>query len=296
MAEKSLIRSEGDQLVEVLDALQSQQQVREFAGWDTGFANLNRALDGILPGLYLLVGPPACGKTGFAKQLLDQVAKHNARRGIFFSFSDSKSELRIKTLARLSAMENREIRRGSAYLLHWYGMPKAHHAGADQLAPSWEKLRRTAEEAKSWLDLTYLVECERSANLQTIEAQIRQIDAEPFVVIDDCQRLGEINQTLEARLPIVVEQLQELAINLKLPLCAIWPDLSASSAVSSPAWAEKVASADVIMVVEKDLARTKQLTEPNQAITLHVVKNRGGERGKLAFDFYPAFCKFVERE
>jgi len=296
MAEKPTIRSEGDQLTEFLDELQRQQQVREFAGWDTGFANLNRALDGLAPGLYLLVGPPACGKTAFAKQLLDQVARQNTRPGIFFSFSDSKSELRIKTLARLSAMENREIRRGSAYLLHWYGMPKAHHVSADQLAPSWEKLRRTAEDARSWLDLIYLVERDRSANLQTIGAQIRQIDPEPFVVIDDCQRLGEMNQNLDCRLPLVVEQLQELAMNLKLPLCAIWPDLNPNNQIAPQVWAEKVVGADVIMVMEKDVPRTKQLTEPNQAITLHIVKNRGGERGKLAFEFYPAFCKFVELE
>jgi len=31
-----------------------------------------------------------------------------------------------------------------------------------------------------------------------------------------------------------------------------------------------------------------------QALTLHIIKNRGGEKGKLAFDFVPAFSKFVE--
>lgn len=296
MSEKTLIRSEGDQLIEVLDELQRQQQVREFTGWDSGFANLNRALDGISPGLHLIIGPPACGKTAFAKQLLDQVAKHSAQPGLFFSFSESKSELRIKTLARLSSMENRAIRRGSAYLLHWFGVPKAHYAAAEQLAPSWEKVRQSAEEAKSWLDLIYLIECERGAKLHDIEAQVRQIGASPFIVIDDCQRLGEMNQTLETRLPIVVEQLQELALNLPSPLCAVWPDFSGNSAVPAQAWAEKVASADVIMVMENDLTRTKQLTEPSHALTLHIVKSRGGERGKLAFDFYPPFCKFVELE
>ncbi len=50
------------------------------------------------------------------------------------------------------------------------------------------------------------------------------------------------------------------------------------------------------MVMEKDQVRTKKLTEPNQALTLHIVKNRGGERGKLAFDFQPAFAKFVAVE
>ena len=294
MADKFSLRSEGEQLAEALDALEQQSQVRDISGWDTGFANLSRALDGILPGLYLLVGAPACGKTSFAKQLLDQVAQRNNQPGIFFSFSESLSELRIKTLARLSGMENREIRRGSAYLLHWYGVPKAHHASAEQLAPSWEKLRRCAEEAKSWLDQIYLVECQRNTTLNEIETQIARIDRTPFVVIDDCQRLGDANQSLDARMPIVVEQLQALAVNLKLPLLALWPDLNPNSQTPPHAWAQRVASADVIMVMEKDLARTAQLTEPNQAITLHIVKNRGGDRGKLAFEFQPAFSRFVE--
>ena len=85
----------------------------------TGFSHLSRILDGILPGLYLLIGPPGVGKTSFAKQLLDQVAKHNTVPGVFFTFAERKKELRIKTLARLSGLENREIRRGGAYLLHW---------------------------------------------------------------------------------------------------------------------------------------------------------------------------------
>ena len=294
MADQSPLRSEGEQLAETLDALERQSQVKEISGWDTGFASLSRALDGLLPGLYLLIGTPTCGKTSFAKQLLDQVAQCNHQPGIFFSFSDSVSELRIKSFARLSAIENREIRRGSAYLLHWYGVPKAHHASADELAPSWEKLRRCAEEAKIWLDQIYLVECDRSTTPKKIETQIRQIDGTPFVVIDDCQRLGDTNESLDVRMPIVVEQLQELAVNLKLPLLAIWPDVSSIHQTQPHAWADKVASADVIMVMEKDLAITAKLTEPNQALTLHIVKNRGGERGKLAFDFHPAFSRFVE--
>jgi replicative DNA helicase len=60
--------------------------------------------------------------------------------------------------------------------------------------------------------------------------------------------------------------------------------------------AEKVASADVIMFLEKDLTRSAKLTEPKQALTLHIVKNRGGERGKLVFEFQPAFAKFAATE
>jgi replicative DNA helicase len=301
MANKLLLQSEGEQLEVILDKLQRDIAVKEIAGWETGFANLSRSLDGIRPGLYLLIGAPACGKTALAKQLLDQVAMQNHVPGIFFSFAESNSELRIKTLARLSGVENREIRRGSAYLLHWYGVPKSHFAAAEQLAPSWEKVKRTAEDAKSWLDLVYLVERGANTAIASIAAQIDEIKTirkaeRLMVVIDDCQRLGEMNQSLDARLPIVVEQLQSLATNLKLPLLAVWPDLGGKAESAPQSWTEKVASADVIIVMEKDLERTKQLTEPNQAITLHIVKNRGGEKGKLACDFYPAFAKFAEAE
>lgn len=301
MADKQPLQSEGEQLEQVLDELQKERAVKEIAGWDTGFTNLNRAVDGIRPGFYLLVGPPAIGKTSFANQLLDQVAMRNRVPAVFFSFADSTRELRIKTLARLSGLENREIRRGSAYLLHWYGVPKAHHAGADQLAPSWEKLKKTAGEAKNWLDLIYLVECERNADVQQMQARIREIQAASnsqriMIVIDDCQRLGDRDQSLDARLPIVVEHLQALATDLSSPLLAVWPDLGGHAETRPQAWAEKVASADVVTVMERDSERAKKLTEPNQAITLNIVKNRGGEKGKLAFDFHPAFSRFVEVE
>ena len=301
MADKQPLRSEGEKLAETLDELQRDHAVKEIAGWETGFANLSRALDGIRPGLHLLIGPPGIGKTSFAKQLLDQIAMRNRAAGVFLSFTESKKELRIKSMARLSDMDSREIRRGSAYLLHWYGVPRLRGDEPGDISPSWERLRLAAEQAESWLDLIYLIECRANTTLASIAAQIDEIKStksadQLMVVIDDCQRLGEITQPLDARLPIVVEQLQSLARQLESPLLAVWPDLSGEAESTPQAWAEKVASADVLMVMEKDLARTEKLTEPNQAITLHIVKNRGGERGKLAFDFYPAFAKLIEAE
>ena len=66
------------------------------------------------------------------------------------------------------------------------------------------------------------------------------------------------------------------------------------AAVRLRSGSDRAPSADVILVMEIDLERTKKLTEPNQALALHVVKNRGGEKCKLAFEFVPAFSKFAE--
>ena len=299
MAEKIPFQSEGEQLESFLDELQREQPIKEIAGWETGFSHLSRALDGILPGLYLLIGPPACGKTSFAKQLLDQVAKHNRVPGVFFSFAERKKELRIKTLARLSGIENKEIRRGSAYLLHWYGVPKAQHTALERLPPSWDKLKKSAEEAKTWLDLIYLIECGRDIDLRRIEDQIREVESikgtdRVMVVIDDCQRLGNIEQKVTDRVALVVDELQRAAVSLQIPILAVCPDLREDRSSLPQMWSDKAPSADVILVMEIDLERTKKLVEPNQALTLHIIKNRGGQKGKLAFEFVPAFSKFTE--
>jgi len=299
MVEKIPLQSEAEQLESFLAELQKEQQIKDVAGWETGFLHLSRALDGILPGLYLLIGLPACGKTSFAIQLLCQVARQNNVPGIFFSFAERKKELRTKTLARLSEIENKEIRRGSAYLLHWYGVPKAQHTDLERLPPSWDTLKKSAEEAKTWLDLVYLIECDRDTNLKRMEDQIHEVQSikgtdHIMVVIDDCQRLGNTEQKPTDRVALVVDELQRTAVSLRIPIVAVCPDLREDRSSLPQMWSDRAPGADVIVIMEIDLERTKKLIEPNQALTLNIIKNRGGEKGKLAFDFVPAFSKFVE--
>ena len=299
MAKKERPISEAEELDSFLVVLQSSGEVREIAGWESGFAALSRLLNGISPGLCLLIGPPACGKSAFAKQLLDQVARHNSVPALFFAFAEKKADLRIRTLARLSGLESREIRRGAGYLLHQYGAPKRRSEDPEQLPASWEKLRSAAEQAKSWLDLVYVSECDETTKLDDIEQRVREVrelrrSQRVMVVIDDSQRLGDPGSSLDARLPLIVERLQDLAVRLDLPLLATWPDLQPATAPQQ--WVERVAGADVIIVMEEDAERTKQLTEPKRAVALHIVKNRGGERGTLSFDFFPPFSKFTEAD
>jgi replicative DNA helicase len=298
MGEKQQLQSEDEELETFLDELQRERNVKEISGWESGFPNLSRALDGMLPGLYLLIGRAGCGKTSFAKQLLDQVVMHNSVPGMFFSFAECKKELRIKTLSRLSGLESREIRRGSEYLLHWYGVPKR-PAETEELPPSWEKVKKSAEAAKHFLKLIYLVECGRETNIRAIEHQVREVSSikssdRMMVVIDDCPRLGQSDQPITDRLANTAEQLQGMALDRNIPILAVWPDFIEEPKTSPQAWADKVPTANVILVIETDLERSKKLTEPNQAINLHIVKNRGGEKGNLAFDFFPAFSRFDE--
>jgi replicative DNA helicase len=169
----------------------------------------------------------------------------------------------------------------------------------NDLPPSWDKLNRVAAEAKSWLDRIYVLECGPAITIKQIEAQIADLRThsqteQMMIVIDDCQRLDGANQAWDVRLQIVAEQLQQTALKFNLPVLAVWPDLESGHAAPAQKWAEKTASPDVVLVMDRDLTRRQPMNELSQAIILHVVKNRGGEKGRLAYDFVAAFAAFTE--
>ncbi|HEY2988946.1 MAG TPA: DnaB-like helicase C-terminal domain-containing protein [Candidatus Binatia bacterium] len=297
MAEKKPPVSEAEELDSFLAELQSGGEIKELAGCATGFASLDRVLNGISPGLYLLVGPPACGKSAFAKQILDQVARHNSVPALFFAFNERKADLRIRTLARLSGLESREVRRGAGYLLHAYGVPKYQINDPNEMAPGWDKLKLVAEGAKRWLDFIYVHECGERTTLNDIERRVREVreakkSQRLMVIIDDSQRLGDVGFSLEARLLMVAEMLQGLAAQSEIAVLATWPELQ--RLVQPQEWAERVAGANVVMVM-RESAERKPSFETDRAIDLHVVKNRSGEKATLRFNFSPSFSKFTEQ-
>lgn len=300
MGNKPSISSEAKELEVFLKELEAGGQVKEISGWESGFANLSRSLNGILPGLYLLIGPPSSGKSTFAKQLCDQVALRNSVPAIFFAFAETKKDLRIRTLARLSGLESREICRGSPYLLHRYGVPKPRTTDPEGMPPSWERLLRAVGEAGGWLDLVYIFEGSEKTDLQEMEERIRAVQRlkgarRAMVVVDDCHHLAASELSFDGRLPLVAAMLQQMAVSLKAPVLATWTDIRSRHDRESPQeWAGRIPSAEAVLVMENDPERTKKLTEPSRAVTLHIVKNRGGERGKLYFDFFPSLAKFTE--
>jgi hypothetical protein len=197
---------------------------------------------------------------GSSETLLDQIAMRNSVPGIFFSFTESKKELRIKTLSRLSGIESREIRRGSAYLLHWYGAPKR-SADAEDLPPSWEKVKQSAAAARTWLDRVYLIECSRETKMQQIREVLDRVTSARrsdrlMVVIDDSQRLGQ-NQPETNRLTKVSEQLRDIAADHKVAVLAVWPDLNDEPQLLPHVWCDTAPSADVILVMERNSDRTR---------------------------------------
>jgi hypothetical protein len=143
------------------------------------------------------------------------------------------------------------------------------------------------------------VECGEDTTTEALQAQAYEIRAATnkqkiMIVIDDCHRLGTRDQTLQARALLLTEQLRSLVKNLNAALLAVWPSVRENIELATQTWTDGTLGADVVMILEQDSAGTKTPAESAQATHLHIVKNRYGDRGKLSFDFHPAFARFSE--
>ena len=110
------------------------------------------------------------------------------------------------------------------------------------------KAQESAEEAKTWLNLFYLIECGRDICLRRIEGQIRKVESikgteRVMVVIDDCQRLGNIDHKLSDGVALVVDKLQRATVTLQISILAVCPDLREDHSLPQ-IWSDKVPSAD----------------------------------------------------
>ncbi|HEX2385493.1 MAG TPA: DnaB-like helicase C-terminal domain-containing protein [Candidatus Binatia bacterium] len=285
------LKSEAAELDALLGELESARDVKAIAGRRTEFKALDAALNGLSSGLYLVVGASGAGKTAFLKQLCDQSARANSVAVAFFTFNERNTDLRIRTLARLSGIEARDIRRGAGYLLHAYGMSK--NPGEDA-APGWQALKAAADGAKAWLARVYLFECDIKTTLDEIADKISAArkaagTQDVLVAVDSAERLGAAALPFDERLPRVEESLSDLARRIDAPVVATWPELARASAPQ--AWAERAPGAAAVMV----LRETESIADIVRRVTLHIVKNRGGERARIEFDFSPGLAQFIER-
>lgn len=75
------------------------EKLETYKGRTTGFKELDKAINGVIPGLYVLGAISSLGKTTFISQLGDQLAS-SGEKIIFFSLEQSKFELTAKSISR----------------------------------------------------------------------------------------------------------------------------------------------------------------------------------------------------
>lgn len=290
-------RTEGEELDAYFADLEARQGAgHDFTGLDTGFAHLNRVINGLGAGLYVLAAVPSAGKTTFAKQIADTVVeRHPDAACLFVSLEQSKGELRVKTLARLSGVENRDLQRGRL----------------DTSSPAWKRVVEAKEVFADFADRLQVMEGDSLTTVDRVRLaaiQLRQKTeaARLLIVVDYLQVLPADKDFREPRqrVDFVVSELRRLARDLDAPVIAI-------SAMSRTAYRdakldafkesggiEYGADVALIMANDPDKATGEEhylgVMRRWRKVFLDVVKNRNGERARIEIKFFPAVSRFSE--
>ena len=291
-------QSEGEELDAYFAALEAAQSAaNDFQGLDTGFSHLNRLINGLSPGLIVLGAMPSTGKTTFAKQIADQVvANHADAACLFVSLEQSKEELRVKTLARLSGVENRDMQRGRL----------------DTQSPAWARVVEAKDAFAGFAGRLQVLEGDRATTVDRIRLaalQLRQKTeaARLLVVVDYLQIMpveGNFGDTRQ-KVTFVTSELRRLARELDAPVLAIASVNRASynakggsmEAFKESGDIEFSADVGLILVEDKDRkgdANYLGVMRKWRGVNLDVVKNRNGERGRIRLEFLPEVSRFRE--
>jgi replicative DNA helicase len=267
---------------------ETEKYGRPHQGLETGFSYFDEVLGGLKAGLYVIAGPPSVGKTTFLKQIADQVAERNRVPVLFVSLEQSAEELWTKTLARLAAVNSRHIVRG------------------DYPAPTmWEKVREAASRALKTAELFYILEGDKDTTVERIGGYALRIlrdhgTEKCLVCVDYMQKLPvrEKYGSAKDKLDYLASELRRLARRLNSPVLAASSEARAAyNKARMDAFKESGEieySADVAGVMESDRDE-QQGGRTIRPVTLHIVKNRNGERARIYLDFCLETSSFEER-
>jgi len=264
-------------------ALASKESGRATLGTPTGLADLDRTLNGLNPGLYVLGGAPGVGKTSLALQWAMKAAEEVPV--VYVTYENSPSNLTLKAIGRLAKVPPADVERGQADLA---------------------KLQEGAAAFGNIAHRLAFVEGNQRTTTAYIQGQARQAMARHgarrcLVIVDYLQRMAHASGygTLRENVSALTLGLRELATRLDSPVLAI---SSLSRGVNNYAHPGLEAlkesgdlefTADVVLLLGK---REEALGNGRRRmVDLEVAKNRFGEAGgKVGLSFDTALGGFGE--
>lgn len=279
---------------------------------NTGFELLDQKAGGLYSGLYVLAALSSLGKTSFALQLADQLAAAGTDV-IFFSLEQSKLELISKSLARITAQEDRATAINSLAIRGGYYEKRVQAAAAEYMQKIGERF--TIIEGNFNCDISFIGDYTRR--------YIQKTQARPVVFVDYLQILqpteepGKARQTVREAIDNSVTTLKRLSRELDITIILIssvnrgnyltpidFESLKESGGIEYTAdvvWGLQLQclNDDIFNQANKikekrDIIRTNKKAEPRQ-IELVCLKNRYGIASfSCYFDYYAANDLFVE--
>lgn len=290
--------------------LKDIERMKGFKGRSTGFKNLDKEINGVVPGLYVLGAISSLGKTTYITQLADQMASRGEHI-IFFSLEQSRFELVAKSISRQTCILNPKEAKTSLAIMQNTDV-------ADITIKAVEQYQPIAHN-------TIIVEGNFNINVISIREYVEQYIAftgiKPVVVLDYLQILRPINDRLtdKQQVDYNVIELKRISRDYDIPIfviCSFNRD-NYTTTVDFTSFKESGAieySADVVMGLQlKVMEEIQEMKKPTvsqirnkindaknetpRRVELIGLKNRNGKSYfKCNYKYYPAFNYFEEAD
>ena len=295
-------------------------------GIPTGFENLDKALDGgLYPGLYVIGANSSIGKTTYALQIGDYIAK-SGRGVLIFSLEMARWELTAKILSRMSFVKSIEDYKSKCFAKTTREVMLGDYRNEeDSLIAA-----QSVQEFSDWGRRLYTFEGIGDIGVVQVRAEIEKYvkckKESPVIIIDYLQILAPLdttNMTDKQNTDKNITELKRLSRDFDIPVIGIssFNRESYKQPVSMASFKESGAieySSDVLLALqyngwdygdgdEKDWQRQQRIRlisrameeaareRGSQDIQLKILKNRNGIRQSLYFEFFPAFNYFRPR-
>lgn len=291
----------------------------------TGFKAVDNLLDGgLYPGLYIVGAVSSLGKTTFALQIADNIAK-TGHSVLIYSLEMARDELIAKSLSRLTVIEDLKKHTTS-------------HAKTTRGILTGSRYKNYSQEEKGLIDKAvaeyrqyasniYISEGVGNIGVENIREQVeehtRLTGKAPVVIIDYLQILAPYSERMtdKQNTDKAVLELKRLSRDNNIAVIGIssFNRDNYSSPVNLASFKESGAieySSDVLIALqysgmdyeegETEKAREKRIREliktqqakakdgKAQLLQVKILKNRNGSKGESLINFYPMFNYFTE--
>lgn len=311
LSAKAQASTRPDSVANYIDSLMQKDIEKQKVNVATGFDNLDKEAGGLYSGLYILAAISSLGKTTFAHQMADNIAK-NGTDVIFFSLEQSRLEMVSKSLARTTA---KTMGAGNAVSSLAIRKGFAPTAVNDALAEYKETIapRLSIVEGNFDCNITFIGDY--------IRHYIEKTHCRPVVFVDYLQILQPTanagRQTTKEIVEATTTELKKLSRALSIPIIAIssvnranyltpidFESLKESGGIEYTA--DVVWGLQLQILQSEHYEKTSEITkkrkmvkdakaETPRKIELVCLKNRYGISSYSCFyDYYPAADYFTE--
>ena len=276
----------------------------------TGFGLLDSSLDGGLwPGLYIIGAISSLGKTTFALQIIDQVARDAGRGCLVFSLEMAAHELMAKSISRITDGLARQDGEKKTMRGITAGSRYQHYSESERAL-----INAAFAEYAKFAGNVCIVEGQGEMDAIKMRLMVEKYTVAhdgqaPVILVDYLQIVtpADPRATDKQNADRAVTELKRIARDFKTPVIAIssFNRDNYSVGASMAAFKESGAieySSDVLLALQlagvggKDFNVDEAKKEIPRKVELVVLKNRNGQTGaKIPYDYDARFNVFRER-